>query len=141
MKSILKVFFVMCLFLSSGVFASDNSFKGNYVVKNYTWCNGPAEGSSVGCWPYGWQRINLGKLVQIQINSIQNVNYITFTDSEGGSWSSNFNPNYSTDGKTITIKLGDTDNSLEITIDDNEISLMVFSGAQFSYLVMNYSKS
>lgn len=134
----MKILCLIILFLTSHAFAS-SPFEGTYTVSKYTWCNGPAEGSTVGCWPYGWKQVDLGKLVEIKIESLQNVNYITLKDASGKTWYSNFTPTYS--AEALDIKLGDVNNSLEINIKDKELSLVVWSGAQSSYLILDFSKN
>lgn len=145
------LFFVGLSFLSSLSFASEQNFNGTYSVTSYTWCNGPSEGPAVGCWPYGWQGVDLGKLTAIKIESLGSISYFTLRDSSGKTWSSNFaicpnghepcNAAYSKDLKTLTIKFGDFNNRLEIKIEDNEVSLFPWAGAQSSYLVFEFSKN
>lgn len=134
----MKLLCLIILFFTSQSFAA-SPFDGTYTVNKYTWCNGPSEGSTVGCWPYGWKQVNLGKLVEIKIESLQNVNYLTLRDSSGNTWYSNFTAKSSPE--SFDIKFGDINNSLEISIKDKELSLMVWSGAQSSYLVLDFSKN
>lgn len=143
--------FIFVLFFQTFLMAelTDQRYDGSYQIGKNTWCNGPS-GGVAGCWFYGWQRVDTSKLTEVKIETLQSVHYFTITDKSGNTWYSNFVVcsecqktacNAQQSETSLTVHFGDTNNSLKVVIEENEISLFIWAEAQHAYLIFDYTKN
>ena len=109
---------------------SSLSLADTFIVKNYTWCNGPSAAGATCALSSNWHAVQLSyiKTISVDFNSAKQP--LSLTDVQGNSWSVNLaechNSSSEKSGCTNNI---DTDGTTGVAIDYSEWSPN--SGSQF----------